>query len=145
MTEQIKETTYTKPIPFKTIDNAPYWDAADAHHLVLQKCTDCGQYAHPPGPACSHCGSQNVIWEDQGMEIFGEIYSYVISYRPFLPGYTMEDCPLVIAVVKLKEQDITIIGNVLNCEPTDIAIGKPVQMIWETINEERAIPQWQLV
>ena len=47
--------------------------------------------------------------------------------------------------MKLKEQDITIIGNVLNCEPTDIAIGKPVQMIWETINEERAIPQWQLV
>lgn len=136
---------YTKPIPLKTIDNAVYWEAADQHTLTLQKCDNCQKYAQPPGPACSHCGSPNMKWEEQGNIIFGEIYSYVISYRPFLPGFTPEDCPLVIAVVKLAEQNITIIGNVLNCEAKDIEIGKTVQMIWVDINEERAIPQWQLV
>lgn len=136
---------YTKPIPLKNIDNAPYWDAADQHTLTLQKCDDCQKYAQPPGPACSHCGSANVSWEEQGDVIVGEIYSYVISYRPFLPGFTPEDCPLVIAVVKLAEQDITIIGNILDSKPEDIAIGKAVQMIWVDINEERAIPQWKLV
>lgn len=144
MTEQIK-VDYTKPIPLKNIDNAPYWDAADQHTLTLQKCDDCEKYAQPPGPACSHCGSPNVSWEAQGNEIFGEIYSYVISYRPFLPGFAMEDCPLVIAVVKLEQQNITIIGNVLDAKPEDIAIGKAVQMIWVDINDERAIPQWKLV
>lgn len=144
MSEQTK-VDYAKPIPLKTIDNAPYWDAADQHKLTLQKCTDCGQFAHPPGPSCSHCGSSNVVWEEQGDQIFGEVYSYVISYRPFLPGFMSEDCPLVIAVVKLEEQNITIIGNILDCEPADVKIGKKVQMVWVDINEERAIPQWKLV
>ncbi|GEK34598.1 Zn-ribbon domain-containing OB-fold protein [Kurthia sibirica] len=145
MTEQLKTETYTQPIPMKNSDNAAYWDAADQHMLTLQKCTDCGKYAQPPGPACCHCGSQNVTWEEQGTDIVGEIYSYVISYRPFLPGYTMEDMPLVIAVVKLEKQNITIIGNVLHCKPDDVAIGKMVKMIWVDMNEERAIPQWELV
>ena len=29
--------SYQKPIPVKTPDNQPYWDAADRHELVLQK------------------------------------------------------------------------------------------------------------
>ncbi|MYL60453.1 hypothetical protein GLW20_23420, partial [Virgibacillus halodenitrificans] len=36
-----------KPIPLKTQDNQHYWDMADQHELALQKCNDCGKYAHP--------------------------------------------------------------------------------------------------
>ncbi|CAM5703123.1 hypothetical protein LSPH24S_01463 [Lysinibacillus sphaericus] len=39
---------YQKPIPLKTQDNQPYWDAADRHELMLQKCQTCHAYNHPP-------------------------------------------------------------------------------------------------
>lgn len=143
MSEETK-VKYAKPIPLKTIDNAPYWDAADKHELTLQKCNSCQSYAHPPGPSCSNCGSQDVIWENQGSNIQGKVYSYIVSYRPFLPGF-QNDIPLVIAVVELDHlPEVKIIGNILNCSAEKVEIGTPVKMIWEDVTDERAIPQWVL-
>lgn len=135
--------TYEKPIPYKTIDNHPYWDAADNHEFALQKCGDCNGYAHPPGPACAKCGSQHVSWENFGNEITAKIYSYVITYRPFLPGF-QDDLPTIIAQAQLDQlPDVKIMCNVLQCDEKDIHIGMPVQMVWQTITEDRALPQWE--
>lgn len=142
----IEETKveYAKPIPLKTIDNAPYWDAADRHELVLQKCTSCNTYAHAGPGGCAHCGSQELVWENQGTDISGTIYTYVVSYRPFLPGFE-NDVPLVIAVVELDHlPDVKIIGNVLGATAEQLDIGTPVKMVWQDITEDRALPQWTL-
>ncbi|MFJ7647147.1 Zn-ribbon domain-containing OB-fold protein [Lysinibacillus sp. NPDC097279] len=134
--------SYQKPIPLKTQDNQPYWDAADRHELVLQKCETCNAYNHPPGPACSKCGATELSWESQGSDITGTIYSYVVSYRPFLPGF-QDDLPTIIVVVQLdKLNEVKIIGNVLACPPEEIKIGMPVKMTWQDITEDRALPQW---
>lgn len=133
---------YQKPIPLKTQDNQPYWDAADRHELMLQKCQTCHAYNHPPGPACAKCGSTELNWESQGCHITGIIYSYVVSYRPFLPGF-QDELPTIIVVVQLDHlQEVKIIGNVLECPPEEIKIGMPVKMIWQDITEDRALPQW---
>lgn len=131
-----------KPIPLKTLDNHPYWDAADRHELVLQKCDQCQHYAHPPGPACPTCGSEELSWEKLGSDINGTVYSYIVSYRPFLPGF-QDQLPLVIAIVELeKVPEVRLIGNILECPPDDVQIGMKVKMMWEEAAKERAIPQW---
>ncbi|MDQ6600465.1 Zn-ribbon domain-containing OB-fold protein [Bacillus salipaludis] len=133
---------YQKPIPLKNQDNHPFWDAADRHELMIQKCESCHRYLHPPGPACAKCGSTELSWVNFGSDIKGTVYSYVISYRPFLPGF-QDNLPLVIAIVQLeKAPDIKIIGNILHCSPEDVKIGMNVKMTWQDINEERALPQW---
>lgn len=140
MTQQAP--TYDKPIPLKTLDNAPYWDAADRHELALQKCTDCNRFFNPAGPSCPKCGSQDVHWHTIGQDINGTVESYIMSYRPFLPGF-QNDCPLVIAVVRLdKVSEVTILANILDVKPEDVYIGMPVQMTWIDITEDRALPQW---
>lgn len=137
--------SYQKPIPLKTQDNHPYWDAADGHELTVQKCESCGEYAHPPGPSCAKCGSTELSWEDFGSEINGTIYSYIISYRPFLPGF-QDDLPLVIAQVELENKPkVKIIGNILECKPEEVKIGMPVKMVWVDITEDRALPQWKAI
>lgn len=134
---------FQKPIPLKTIDNHPYWDAADRHELAVQKCETCSAYNHPPGPSCAKCGSEEVVWEKLGSEIEGSVYSYIVSYRPFLPGF-QDDLPLIIAQVELNQYpEIKIMANILECGPEEVQIGMPVQMTWIDINEERAIPQWK--
>ena len=133
---------YQKPIPVKTQDNSPYWDGADRHELILQKCNSCHEYSHPPGPSCAKCGSTEMSWDSQGSEISGKVYSYIISYRPFLPGF-QDDLPLIIAIVEVdKLPNVRLIGNVLQCSTDDIQIGMPVKMIWEELPEGRALPQW---
>ncbi|MEK3799781.1 OB-fold domain-containing protein [Peribacillus sp. FSL H8-0477] len=131
-----------KPIPVKTQDNSPYWDGADRHELILQKCNSCQEYSHPPGPSCAKCGGTELSWESQGSEISGKVYSYIISYRPFLPGF-QDDLPLIIAIVEIdKLPNVRLIGNVLQCSTDDIRIGLPVKMIWKELTEERSLPQW---
>ncbi|MED4205943.1 Zn-ribbon domain-containing OB-fold protein [Neobacillus mesonae] len=133
---------YQKPIPLKTQDNQPYWDTADRHELVIQKCESCQCYSHPPGPACAKCGSTELSWQNFGSEINGTVYSYVTSYRPFLPGF-QDDLPLTIAIVELeKTPAVRIIGNILVCAPEDIKIGMPVKMTWQKITDDRSLPQW---
>ncbi|MEK4029186.1 MULTISPECIES: Zn-ribbon domain-containing OB-fold protein [Bacillaceae] len=133
---------YQKPIPLKNQDNHPYWDAADRHELMIQTCENCKHYSHPPGPACSKCGSTELSWENLGSEVNGTVYSFIVSYRPFLPGF-QDDLPLVIAVVELeKAPQVKLIANVLNCSPEDVSIGMNVKMTWQDITEERALPQW---
>jgi len=134
--------TYQKPIPLKDQDNKAYWDAADQHKLSLQKCNDCKHYAHPPGPSCAKCGSESLCWEEFGQDVKAKIYSYVITYRPFLPGF-QDDLPTIIALAKLdKVPEVKIMCNVLNCNVEDVHIGLPVRMIWDDITEDRALPQW---
>ena len=133
---------YQKPIPLKNQDNHPYWDAADRHELMIQKCESCQHYSHPPGPACAKCGSTELSWENLGNEVNGTVYSFIISYRPFLPGF-QDDLPLVIAVVELeKVPQVKLIANVLNCNPEEVEIGMNVKMTWQDMTEERALPQW---
>lgn len=133
---------YQKPIPLKTEDNQAFWDAADQHKMVVQKCRDCGHYAHPPGPSCATCGSQNVTWEELGSDIQASVYTYVISNRPFLPGF-QDDVPLIIAQAELKQApEVKMMCNIVDCKPEDVYIGMPVKMIWQDITEERALPQW---
>ncbi len=134
--------SYQKPIPLKNQDNTPYWEAADRHELVLQKCETCQSYSHPPGPSCAKCGSTELSWESRGSDISGKIYSYVVSYRPFLPGF-QDDLPHIIAVIELEDvPEVKIIGNVLECSPEEIKIDMPVKMMWQDITEDRALPQW---
>ena len=134
--------SYQKPIPLKNEDNHPYWDAADKHELQLQKCDSCQAYSHPPGPACAKCGSTELSWEKQGSDVLGSVYSYIVSYRPFLPGF-QDDVPQIIASIELKKTpEVKLIGNVLECNPEEIEIGMPVKMVWQDITEDRALPQW---
>ncbi|KON69411.1 Zn-ribbon domain-containing OB-fold protein [Peribacillus butanolivorans] len=136
---------FQKPIPLKTQDNSPYWDGADRHELILQKCKSCNEYSHPPGPSCAKCGSTELSWESQGNDINGKVYSYIVSYRPFLPGF-QDDLPLIIAIVELnKLPQVKLIGNILQCSPDDIEIGMPVKMVWKEITEDRSLPQWTQV
>ncbi|MFB7640973.1 Zn-ribbon domain-containing OB-fold protein [Peribacillus butanolivorans] len=136
---------FQKPIPLKTQDNSPYWDGADRHELILQKCKSCNEYSHPPGPSCAKCGRTELRWESQGSDINGKVYSYIVSYRPFLPGF-QDDLPLIIAIVELnKLPQVKLIGNILQCSPDDIGIGMPVKMVWKEITEDRSLPQWTQV
>ena len=144
MTTEKTSTKYEKPIPLKTLDNHPYWDAADNHELAIQCCGDCQKAIHPPGPACPHCGSPKIEWINYGSDITGGIYSYVITYVPMLPGF-QHDLPTIIAQVSVDQvPGIQITANIINAKAEDIAIGKAVKMTWLDITEDRALPQWKL-
>jgi uncharacterized OB-fold protein len=73
----------------------------------------------------------------------GTVYSYTVirqnmsrSFRHLLP--------YVVALVDLDE-GARLMTNVVGCEPSDLRVGAPVQVRFEPVSEEAALPCFELV
>ena len=52
--------------------------------------------------------------------------------------------PYAVAMVALDEQeDVRIITNIVGCEPEDVHIGMPVEVVFEDITDELTLPQFK--
>ena len=132
-----------KPLPdTKNPDTAPYWAAAKAHRLSLQKCEQCRAYLYPPGPACPTCGNADISFGDLGPDITGRLYSYIVTHRAFVPGFGNET-PYVVALAEVDQAGgAKLLANLVNCAPADVRIGMPLRMIWEDRSADASLPQW---
>ena len=136
MTEQ-----YMKPIPVPDADSKPFWDACKQHELRIQQCSDCHTYRWQPGPICYNCNSWNYEWTL--MSGNGTVYSWIIIQQPIIPTF---DVPYVGALIALAEQDnCRLLSNIVECDPHAIYNNMPVEVIFEDISEEIALPKFRPV
>lgn len=122
--------------PARAHDNAWWWEAIDAGHLLIQRCADCGVLRHPPRPMCGRC--QSIRWDSVASRGLGTIHSYVIMHHPPIPGY---DFPLAVAVIELEE-GTRIVSNIVDCDHDAIEIGMTVECRIEVIDDELKLPQF---
>ena len=119
-----------KPIPRPTPETQPYWDAARAGELRVQRCAACRQHYFYPRPFCPRCGSADVAW----VPVSGRArrHSYVISHRP-APGFEAE-VPYAIAVVELEEGP-RLMTNIVGVENTPERLELDMEL--EVVFQER--------
>jgi len=137
-------TPVPKPVPIDDRDQQRYWLAAAKGELSLQRCSTCERYVHPPGPGCHHCGSADLVWDDLGSQITGQVYSYVVVHRSFLRSF-IDDVPYVVALVELDDLDkVRITANIISIDdPSEVEIGMRVRMVWEERPDGVTMPQWE--
>jgi uncharacterized OB-fold protein len=108
--------------PKPTPETAPYWNAARAGELHIQRCRSCGRYFFYPRAACRYCASEDVEW----VHVSGRarLVSYVINHRP-LPG--SESASPVIALVELEEGP-RLMTNIVGVapEPANLPLDLPL-------------------
>jgi hypothetical protein len=128
-------------MPPPPADAAFFWEGVEADELRIQRCTSCGRLRHPPRPMCPFCRSlrrDHVV--SSGL---GEVYSYVVHHRPEVPG---REHPFAVVLVSLEE-GTRIVGNVIDCAPSDVHIGMRVQVAFVTNDKgqgpERKLAQWR--
>ncbi|MCW2918423.1 MAG: hypothetical protein JWN52_6491 [Actinomycetia bacterium] len=119
------------------LDTQFFWDGVREGELRIQRCAECGVLRHPPGPMCPVCHATK---RDHVVAVGrGEIYSYVVHHHPPVPGRTP---PFVVAVVDLEE-GVRIVGNVIDCPPSEVRIGMPVELAFQKMDDELVLPQWR--
>jgi uncharacterized protein len=123
--------TYLRPIPTITAPNRPFWDALRERRFTVPKCDDCGDYNWSPYPACRTCLSVNQTWTDVSGR--GTVYSHSSVYK----GLRTFDVPHVFALIELEERPrtLTVLSNIVGCDPDDVHIGMPVQVVFDDIPE----------
>lgn len=129
----------TMPSPLADAITLPWWRAAAEHRLVAQRCTSCGQTRLPPAPLCAGCRSEGADWLE--LPGRGEVYTYTIVHRPIAAGQPL---PTVIAVIALEGSGgLRMISNLVGVDPGDVTIGMPVELVWEDMSAELAIPRFR--
>jgi uncharacterized OB-fold protein len=121
-----------RPLPEITELTEPFWTAAKARRLEIQRCDDCGAYRFPPEYGCAACSSMNYTWT----EVSGraELYTWTAVYPPLLP-YFAERAPWPLAFVQLEEGP-RMATNLPGIDLSDYEIGMALQADFEDINEE---------
>ncbi len=138
---QATDETIGKPIPAPGDLDRPYWDGARQGLLMLQRCTGCGRYSHPPTMICAHCGSEDQIWEKASGR--GTIHSFTIARQSTTRGFQSE-LPYVVVLVALEEDpDVLLLTNLVGDVDLDaLDLGDPVTVIFEG-RGEMVVPQFK--
>lgn len=116
--------------------------------ITIQRCSDCQALQHPPDEICGACQGTNLEWRECAGG--GRVESVVTVHQAVHPAFKAS-VPYVVVVVSLDDAPgINAIGNVVNRDPQDVAIGQPVRAVFEEIEatddrERMLVPQWEVV
>lgn len=127
------------PPPMADATTLPWWQAASEHRLVVQRCTACGHTRLPPAPVCPACRSDEADWQEVPGR--GEVYTYTLVHRPIAANQAL---PFVIAVITLEDAGgVRMISNLVEVAAEDVCIGLPVELVWEDMSADLAIPRFR--
>jgi uncharacterized OB-fold protein len=139
---QARDEPVAKPIPAPGELDRPYWDGARQGRLMVQRCTGCRRYSHPPTVICAHCGREDQTWEKVSGR--GTIHSFTIARQSTTRGF-QSDLPYVVVLVALEEDpDVLLLTNLLgNVDLNALDIGDPVTVMFEA-RGDMVVPQFKL-
>jgi hypothetical protein len=136
------DATTTRPVPVPDEISAPFWAATARHELALARCSHCEAYAHPPDVACPHCGSADPNFTFAAVSGNGTIRSWTVMRQSFLPGF---EVPFVLVDVELDVQpELRLIGRLMSGETPGLQLGARVQLAFEDLTADVAIPAFEL-
>lgn len=92
--------TPAKPPQQPTALSRPFWDAAEAGRLVIQRCADCGKLRHYPRLLCDACYSDRADWSTASGR--GTIHSWTIAHHAFHKAF-VDEVPYALVTVDLEE------------------------------------------
>jgi len=127
------------PQPMADNDTIAWWEAAAQHRLVAQRCEACARLRIPPAPLCPECRSDAFDWKE--LPGRAELYTYTVAHRPMAAG---QELPFIIGVVELEGADgLRLVSNLVEIEPEALEIGMPLEVAWEDMSAELAIPRFR--
>ncbi len=128
-----------KNLPQPTAETAAYWEGCRKHQLLIQRCTQCGCYQFYPRIVCTACMSDGIDWVQASGH--GRVLSFTVVHRAVSAAYKAE-VPYVLALIELDEGP-TMMSNVVEIDAESVAIGLPVEVVFEEWSDEITIPKFR--
>jgi uncharacterized OB-fold protein len=128
-----------KPLPEMEGFSKEFYDWCKQGELRFQRCTSCSSWRHVPREMCAECGSTD--WEWAKSTGRGTVFTWTTVVRALHPAF-QEDVPMAPAVVELEE-GVRLLSNVVDCPPEELAIGMPVEVVFEEASPEITLPKFR--
>lgn len=117
--------------------STPFWEGVNNKQLLLQKCKSCGTWLNPPRPMCPKCLSTEPEWVAAKGK--GKVFSYVTYQDSPHPAFK---APYSVVLVELEEGP-RIVSNMVDAKPEEIAIGMPVEVVFEQVADDLTLPKFK--
>ena len=134
---------YNKPLPVPQGESDVYWQKAKQGELCLRNCKSCGNAYFYPRDISPCCFSRDTDWVQASGK--ATLFTYGIVQRAPHPGF-VDDVPFVTAVVELEEGP-KMATNIVIEDPTpeNLQIGMALEVVFEDITDELALPKFKPV
>jgi len=110
--------------PAITEETAPFWAAAAAGRLLVERCTACGTDAFPPRGTCRACRCRETTWAEVTGP--GTVYSFTVNHQRWLPGL---EVPYAVVLVEFAAHPgVRVPGRLRGCAPDEAAVGMVVDV-----------------
>ncbi len=126
-------------LPRVTQDTEPFWTGCKEGKLLLQYCAACGTVRYPPKQMCPVCNSMDSEWRPASGK--GTVYSYTVTHQALHPSLANR-VPHAVILVELQE-GVRLTSNIVDCEPDQVRIGMPVQVVFQQLNDEITLPKFK--
>ena len=130
-----------KPKPRVTPDNLSFWEACRAHVLKLPFCADCNRAFLPPAPVCPYFFGERLDWRKSSGR--GVVSTFVVIHQKWFPAFA-DDIPYNVVQVELEEGP-RLTSSLVGIENEDIEVGLAVEVVFDDIDEEMALPRFRPV
>ncbi|HTK62604.1 MAG TPA: OB-fold domain-containing protein [Pseudonocardia sp.] len=127
-----------KPLPRITPLDAPHWEATTRGVLLVQRCADCARWQWPAATRCPGCGADALVWEPASGR--GTVHTYTVVHAAGHPAFA-DEVPYNVTVVQLDEGPL-MLTNVVGLANADLAVDLAVEVTFEPVNAEMAIPRF---
>jgi uncharacterized OB-fold protein len=128
-------------MPHITEDDAPFWEAALRHELLLQRCLDCGTFYEPPVEGCWSCHKPVPRIEWARVSGRGVVHTFNVYHRAYHPWFA-DRVPYNTAIIELEEGPL-LRSQIVGCRNDEIKIGMPVEVVFEDIDERVSLPTFR--
>lgn len=130
---------YDKPLPALEGLTAEFYAWCRRGELRFQRCTACGTFRHVPREICAACNSFD--WEWAPATGRGRVYTWTVVHRALHPAFV--DATPLAPVVAEMEEGVRLLGNMIDCAPEALAIGMPVEVVFEAVTPEVSLPRFR--
>lgn len=135
-----------RPIPVPDELTSPFWDAARAGRLAIQRCQACSTYYQPPVRECYTCAADGkpsaLLFEDVSGK--GSIYTFTLVHDSRIKAF-QEILPYPLVQIELAEQKgIILFGNMPETPVTDLHIGAAVEVFFLDIGNNLKLPDFRI-
>jgi len=127
------------PVPEISAAMRPFFDAAREHRLVVQQCRPCGALRFPARETCTQCLARDARWVPVTGR--GTVFSYTVVHQVYHPGFA-DAVPYPVVIVELEE-GVRMVSNLVDSATTDIAVGMPVEVVFDEITPEVTLPRFR--
>ena len=131
--------SYAKPLPVLDALNAPFWKAARSGALAMQQCSDCGHIRYPLSHVCPECLSERFEWKPLSGR--GTVYSSIVFHQVYDKAFA-GDVPYNVSLIQLEEGP-RMMSNVVGVPPAEVKVGDAVEVVFEDVTAEIAIPRFR--